>query len=466
MPGTTAGAMAASPNGPRRPCACLPRSWPGQSRAGPTGGAPLSSGWSASPRPGSGPPKARPPSSTLTYVPNNNSDSGAIVRTAKFIQPTLIAEPPTVEYAWEVPPGDEPLAQTIAEASRHIRALGWGIDLAIGQGSVAARRPSDREGLDTLLPRPPGLGGGIPLRVPVAGSLRSLEEAYENSLRRISPDGKTIYDQPCPPVCDVRAYATSGARPFCVFALRTPDEEQGFVALRPQLIAPLVGMIRNLANLPRVIESAGRDVVDREILGHPKDGSVERVSILPLPTIRNGPADGLIRRVLLAQPSGCDGALCRLLAKHLDGRGLAPLDTEERFPAITLAMLDLRKRDGLLSYYTGAARTWTSVTPVLLPGYDDRKQHRGDHQKRLARAEQLVSKALAQAGVEAAARIEITRVPWWPGTLHVRDYQPREKLRHYPRYHVRLTFDRPVTGPLAIGAGRHAGFGVFASCDE
>jgi len=29
-------------------------------------------------------------------------------------------------------------------------------------------------------------------------------------------------------------------------------------------------------------------------------------------------------------------------------------------------------------------------------------------------------------------------MPWWPGSLHVRDYRPREKLEHYPRYHVRI----------------------------
>jgi CRISPR-associated protein Csb2 len=120
----------------------------------------------------------------------------------------------------------------------------------------------------------------------------------------------------------------------------------------------------------------------------------------------------------------------------------------------------------VLPFYTATARVWSSVTPVLLPGYDDRKQHRGDQQKRLARAAQLTAKALAQADIEAAAEIELSPVPFWPGSLHVREYVPREKLRHYPRYHVRLAFDRPVTGPLAIGAGRHCGFGVLAAAGD
>ncbi len=35
----------------------------------------------------------------------------------------------------------------------------------------------------------------------------------------------------------------------------------------------------------------------------------------------------------------------------------------------------------------------------------------------------------------------------------------------YPKYHVRVRFRHAVTGPLAIGAGRYRGFGLFASDD-
>jgi CRISPR-associated protein Csb2 len=86
-------------------------------------------------------------------------------------------------------------------------------------------------------------------------------------------------------------------------------------------------------------------------------------------------------------------------------------------------------------------------------------------QKRLARAEQLVRKALMHVGIISAGSIELSHVPYWTGSLHTREYRPRERLVHYPCWHVRLTFDRPWTGPLAIGAGRHSGFGVFARTD-
>ncbi len=243
------------------------------------------------------------------------------------------------------------------------------------------------------------------------------------------------------------------------------NENGDTVSIRHQLIKPLVGMIRDLSNRSHVVASIGQDVIDREIKGHPKDSSVDRVSILPLPTIRDGPTDGRIRRVMLSQPSGSTGDLCRALGQLFDGQMLTPLNGEDRFPPMYLERIDERRRDKVLPYYTGISRVWTSVTPMLLPGYDDRKQHRGDHQKRLARAEQLVCKAMIQADIDTPAQIELSRVPYWPGSLHAQSYQPREKLNNYPRWHVRLTFDQPFTGPFAIGAGRHCGLGLFAAAE-
>src|SRR5262249_55560231 len=205
-------------------------------------------------------------------------------------------------------------------------------------------------------------------------------------------------------------------------------------------------------------------VIDREIKGHPKESSDDRVSILPLPTIRNGPTDGRIRRIMLAQSVESNGELCHSLGRLFDGQQLKAEAQDDRFPAMFLERII--QRDAVIPYYTGTSLVWASVTPVLLPGYDDRKVHRGDHQKRLARARQLVCKALKHAKINIPGYMELSRVPYWPGSLHARTYSPPEKLKHYPRWHIRLSFDKPWTGPLAIGAGRHCGFGVFARTDD
>lgn len=416
-------------------------------------------------------PQGRPGQRLLTYVPNNNSDSGEMVRTAKLAAPTLLGHERHVEYVWNVEPGDLLNAKTITEAARNVRALGWGLDLAIGDGLItdAGDLPPPPESFDVYLPQPAGDRGGEILRIPVPGSLVSLEEAYKRSLDRVQANGE-LRDHPGIAKFAPCVYACSAGRPFCVFSLQTLDEEPA--SFHPNHVKQLVGMIRNAAASAEVrkavdilnqsAQNGNRVDVDRVILGHPPDAPGARLSILPLPSIGHANSDGRIRRVLLAESLGEDGGLVRELGQILHGRKLTP-DGPSTSPAIQLIRLDADTFSR--KWYHGSARSWTSVTPVLLPGYDDRRQHRGNQRKRLDRAEELTAKALHQAGINSPARFELSYAPFWPGTLHARAYAPREKLSHYPRYHVKLTFSRPLAGPLAIGAGRHAGFGVMAAFD-
>lgn len=408
-------------------------------------------------------PQAQPGRPMLTYVLNNISDSNPNSRTPKTIRPTLLNEDRLVQYAWKYglsQPDAKKYSETLKDAARHINALGWGIDLAIGHGEIVEHLPPPTESRVHYRPTATALVGGLDLRVPRRDSLMSLERAYADFLKRYESPSTTKLES-AGAIYEPYRYVVGTIRPYVAFRLVNPDGDT--ISIRHQLIAPLVGMIRALANCPHVVAALGQTVSDREIKGHPKESTSNRVSILPLPTIRQGPTDGWIRRVILAQPHESDGALCNWLGRLFDGQGLTPLSDEDRFPHIFLERI--AQRDTVLPYYTGISRVWASVTPMLLPGYDDRKEHCGDHQKRLTRAEQLVRKALRQAGINVSAQVELSRVPYWTGSLHARDYRPREKLSHYPCWHVRLTFDRPWTGPLAIGAGRHCGLGVFASID-
>ena len=408
-------------------------------------------------------PAAREGRTLLKYV-LSASDSNPNSRTPKTIRPRLLNGDRLLQYVWEF---DEKVsgamdhAQMIARSARHIRCLGWGIDMAIGCAEIAEAAPAVTSPREQYSPIPAASANGFDLRSPKAGSLESLERSYSDFLKRYEVPG-TARLESAGATYEPQRYALSRSRPSVAF--RLADFDGNTVSVGQRLIAPLVGMIRNLANRPVVVERLGQDVIDREIMGHPKDGSSKRVSILPLPTVREGHTDGRIRRVLLAQPFESDGELCRLLAQLFDYQALRPLPNEERFPSTDLERIE--RRDKVLSYYTGSSRVWASVTPVLLPGYDEHKQHHGDQQKRLLRAEQLACKALSQAGIEVSARVELSKVPFWTGSLHARDYRPSQKLCNYPRYHVRLRFDRAVAGPLAIGAGRHAGFGVLAMCQE
>jgi CRISPR-associated protein Csb2 len=397
----------------------------------------------------------------LTYVLNN---VGARSRTPKTIQPTLLNGDRVVQYAWKFDASNADSvkhAEVLREAARHINALGWGIDLAVGNGNIVEALPPLTEQRVHYQPANAGFSLGLDLRAPKRESLLSLERTYGDFLKRYESPGVTKLES-AGAIYDLCRYVVGASRPNVAF--RFVNANGDTVSVRQQMIAPLVGLVRALANHPDVVASLGQENIDREVKGHPKESTNDRVSILPLPTLHSGPTDGRIRRLMLAQPYESNGMLCERLGRLFDGQELTVFSEDDRFPPIFLERM--ARRDSVLSFYTGVSRVWASVTPVLLPGYDDRREHRGDHQKRLARAEQLACKALKHAGIDVPARVELSRVPYWTGSRHVQSYSPREKLSHYPRWHMLLTFERPLSGPLAIGAGRHCGFGVFARADS
>jgi CRISPR-associated protein Csb2 len=63
------------------------------------------------------------------------------------------------------------------------------------------------------------------------------------------------------------------------------------------------------------------------------------------------------------------------------------------------------------------------------------------------------------------AELEFRKVPFWPGgELALRFHRPGYLKRGYwSVYHVRLRWKQAFEGPLAIGAGRHCGLGIFAA---
>ncbi|MFS8585275.1 MAG: type I-U CRISPR-associated protein Csb2 [Acidimicrobiia bacterium] len=104
----------------------------------------------------------------------------------------------------------------------------------------------------------------------------------------------------------------------------------------------------------------------------------------------------------------------------------------------------------------GPARRWVTAFPVIHERYV--RPHPG-----LAH----VAEWSRHAGIEAPlVDVEQSRVPLIPGAASL---HPREALgTRYPRMpysHMRLTFDRPVTGPVFIGRGRQFGLGLCVPDD-
>lgn len=56
--------------------------------------------------------------------------------------------------------------------------------------------------------------------------------------------------------------------------------------------------------------------------------------------------------------------------------------------------------------------------------------------------------------------------PLLPGAARLRQIDLPEKAQKRPFRHVAVTFERPVSGPLLLGAGRYLGVGLLAPVAE
>ncbi len=438
----------------------------------------------------------------LLYVPNNTADllvpawkQGDVVRSVKReqkpVRPTHLGGDavhylyPLVEDVNEFNPHYE----TLKAAARSITHLGWGIDMVAADADIiseadAAKLPGHRWRVVPV--------GGVPLRVPRAGTLDDLIRKHAAFVGRLSKDGF----RPVPPLdCfDVVCYHSptvdslpTPSRSLAAFEIHRTIEDQenpenaGKSRYRPfhhvRRVAEVAGMMRHAtAGVARNLGWAEDDVVHR-IEGHEVHGgpatSNDRLQFLPLPSITPMGVSG-IRRVLVVGPPGFDLAPLR---RRLNGEELVDKDTRQ--PVAMLSSIAATDRN--VAPFLGPATTWSTVTPVILPGFDDpdglrakltaresngvvSSAEQGHLLARLdARVLALIWKAFHQAGwtrdALAEAQVEYRAVGWLRGLDLARNYQ-LSKL-NYPRYHLRIQFKRPVSGPLVIGAGRYRGLGVF-----
>ncbi len=146
----------------------------------------------------------------------------------------------------------------------------------------------------------------------------------------------------------------------------------------------------------------------------------------------------------------------------LDGQKLHPTpETRLDHPPTLVRVL----RDNVARLYTQPANAWASVTPVILPGHNDHKPEK---------TRKLIENALRQSGIDLPCEYE------WGPFSHFPKSPPAFKFVRYKRatgyiqpdhllsqtaVHLKLRFNDgvKVPGPLAIGAGRHCGFGLLAA---
>jgi CRISPR-associated protein Csb2 len=218
--------------------------------------------------------------------------------------------------------------------------------------------------------------------------------------------------------------------------------------------------------------------IERTLVGRKADGADDgptslRVRIVPLPSIGLHHADRGIRRVLVEVPAG--GPLSRGDV-HWAFSGLELSDPES---GAALDLILTRAADETMLAHYGAAnhvgsRVWRTVTPAALPDSAARRRIEptrvmleakdgAERTGELARAAAAVAQALRHAEIHAPSEaIRIQREPFEANGERVEAFAPGTRFAKERLWHVEITFNAPIRGPLVIGDGRFLGLGVMA----
>lgn len=399
-------------------------------------------------------------------------------RTMKNVRPYRLPEDAVVHYAWQL--DDDASVAPLIAAARGVVALGWGVDLVVGDGAaVNGERLAELSA--SLKLWEPRSDGRRRLRAPMAGTLGELCDRHAAFLSRTSFADPTVHPTPSLSTFAITNYARADQP-------RVPDSA-GFTLMRIESDSfcafdaarrgmAVAGMLRRAVHTAADRAGWNEARVRASVLGH-GDGGEARLLLVPVPSIepRGAGAEtvGAVRRVMVFSTDvrSTDAAWA---ARVLGGVGLIDEKTGEVLAVLAAAS----QSDRVLKRYVSEATTWVTVTPVVLPGHDDpgglreklRKARGGEEQKslieRLAkRREALVRKALRQAGLgdelAFSAQVEAREAGFIAGVEKASRYAVPSHLADSPRLHVKLTWPVKVAGPLCVGRGRFCGLGLFTT---
>lgn len=408
-------------------------------------------------------PKAASGPTVLLQGPPNDLDAwvrkkgkGVNLLGQKQISPTFILNDQPIWYLWELPSDVVPAHfPTVADAAARLYSLGLGIDPAYAAVHLlpddAVVGLSAAEGVERWNPHSGG-PQGTRYRVPQRGSFDSSEEVHQEKLREMSRDGR-------------RNRAKFAKRPrfgrivyrkendtrshWVLMSLQDRDGKEVVVAQHD--VCTISAMVRHEVMELAKLEGVDPEKISTYFRGAVEYGSHHRLSYIPLPSVGRTFSDGMVRRILLAEPVGArDPDFERIVYRLGIRRGNEPLRSERGRMSFFLGPCSAKKA----WHYTRKAQVWESVTPVILSdcGTTTRDKMRA------------FRRALHHAGYSGVVEnFELRRSPWSRTSYDTHAYSTPEYLRRgdRSRFFAKIWMTGEVSGPVAVGDGRFVGIGVF-----
>lgn len=429
-------------------------------------------------------PTARLGQKVQLYVPHNDLDAVGgdpraveSIRVGKTVQPRLFDARKAISYVWTfaADPAADTQAERICKLAAGLYQLGRGVDAAWATAKVIPTEEAmelirGSEGR-TLRPSLSPQTGALfevstLLDCPVPGTLDSLTTRYAAAAERFQVERNqkkttVIFAQPPRAVFMAVPYGSSRLR--FLYELRAPDSTSDFVHWRLASAADIVQRIRDavMNRLARALPDRSTDI-ENALLGRPVEGKpippAQRVRIVPLPSIGHEHVDRGIRRILVEIP-----AQCRLNVEDLrwafSGLSLASAETGEVFATLVNA-----ENSGMLDHYgigNKPSRRWRTVTPMVLGSRYDLD---GPMPAKLVHA---VADALRHDGVGARpVEVRAQRTPFERHGVEANRFVAGTRFSEHNLWHVDVTLDHAVRGPLLLGDGRYLGLGLLAPVRE
>lgn len=358
-----------------------------------------------------------------------------IGRRGAAIRPGVRVAPATarVLFVWDVDVPDSVMRSLALRAAR----IGY-----LGAADSPVRvKVSDELAHDLPEPYEPDPAGQIIVGVPAAGVVAVMDAHFD----RWTVEGASVTRSQSPGLRRLAAYRAPGRSPEPL----PPEPTVIWMRLAP----PVSG--RRVSDVTKAFKDALL-VHYQQTHGDPPDllhghgfdrPGYELARFLALPDVGHSRSRGRIHGLALWLPPGeptvegwCRDALQNVTLYGAGfSVGLTPWAGEDRPWAAN------PKR------WRGPARRWATVFPAL-------------HERRVRQLELTeVARWCAHAGLPEPSSFRASRSPLIPGGVDLRPAEVNRPGREpRPFSHVELIFDRPVDGPVVIGAGRQRGLGLCA----
>ena len=277
---------------------------------------------------------------------------------------------------------------------------------------------------------------------------------YTNALRMAFDQRRPAHEVPRRWVSYVEQTATpppsSPFDPPVILALDRPRD--------PRAVRRLTGVLR--ASLESVLDPG-----PVELHGHAVDGETpprHQIAIVALTASFGDHADGLVRALGLVFPKGLDETSRRAVVRAVGQVNQLRMGDAGvvRFDRTPKSLVTLKP-----STWSKESASWTTVTPMVSDRYLKASDEEGWANQVLA--------ACRHSDLPVPLEIDVSEVPWAPGSLRASAYDVRRPLpkdpvrraqrqreKSRPAMHVRIRFNEEVGGPILLGNMRYLGLGL------